>query len=38
MKIDKPHMNIRVANGKGTTFVVPSISITTMAINNHMVV
>jgi hypothetical protein len=38
MKIDKPHMNIGVVNGKATTFVVPNISITIVAINNHMVV
>jgi hypothetical protein len=35
MKIDKPHMNTRVVNEKATTFIVPNINITTMAINNH---
>jgi hypothetical protein len=38
MKTNKPHMNIRAMSDKITMFVVPDIRITTMAINNHMVV
>jgi hypothetical protein len=38
MKIDKPHMNTRVVNEKTTMSIVPNISITTMAINNHMAI
>jgi len=38
MKIDKPHMNTRAVNEKTTMSIVPNISITTMAINNHMAI
>jgi hypothetical protein len=38
MKTNKPHMNIEVMNEKVTTFVVLSISIIVVAINNHVAI
>ncbi len=38
MKTNKPHINTRALNEKTTTFVVPNINTTIVAIDNHMVV
>ncbi len=38
MKTNKPHINTKALNEKTTTFVVPNISTTIVAIGNHMVV